>query len=132
MELHLKIIGIISILLAMVHFIFPKIFNWETELSQLSLINKQLMHVHTFFIALTVFLTGLLCLFCSEDLIETRLGKLVILGLLIFWGFRLLFQFFVYSPELWRGKKTETTVHIIFSIIWIYFNSVFLIIELSI
>ncbi len=74
-----------------------------------------MMTIHTLFVALIVLLMGLLCLTTSHDLIETSLGKKISLGFGIFWLVRLLVQFFGYSSELWKGKKFETTVHIIFS-----------------
>ena len=60
MEPHLKAIGILLMALASVHIIFPKYFNWKEELRALSLINRQMMLVHTFFIVLTVFLMVLI------------------------------------------------------------------------
>ncbi len=128
MQTHIKIIGILLIALAFVHIIFPKYFNWNKELKYLSLINRQMMTVHTFFIAFTVFLMGLLCLTSSIELIETNLGKKISLGLGIFWAIRLFIQFFVYSSDLWKGKKLETSIHILFSLFWIYFSSIFLLI----
>lgn len=126
MEIHLKIIGSLLICLALIHIVFPKYFNWDKELKSLSLINRQMMTVHTFFIALTVFLMGLLCLTGSNELVETDLGKKVSLGLGVFWTIRLFIQFFVYSPELWKGKKFETAIHILFSLLWIYLSILFL------
>lgn len=131
MELHLKIIGLLLIGLAIVHIIFPDYFNWKKELKSLSLINIQMMYVHTFFVAVIVFLMGLLCFFCAYDIINTQLGKSLSLGLFIFWGLRLLFQFFVYSPKLWKGKKFETIMHIAFSLLWIYLTTIFLFIYLG-
>lgn len=125
-EIHLKIIGIILIVLALVHFIFPRYFNWKVELKTLNLINRQMMIVHTFFIALTVFLMGIICLINSKDLVETNLGKQVSLGFSLFWTARLFIQFFGYSSKLWKGKKFETIIHILFSILWFYFSVVFL------
>lgn len=131
MELHLKIIGILLIVLAFIHVIFPKYFNWEKELASLSLINNQMMYVHTFFVAITVFLIGLLCFFCADDITTTRLGRQLSLGLFVFWGLRLLFQFFVYSPKLWKGKSFETAMHIVFSLLWVYLTAIFLLIYLA-
>ena len=125
MELQLKIIGGLLIGLALLHIPFPRRFQWKSELSSLSLLNREMMYVHTLFIALTILLMGALCLFCAGDLINTTLGNRVCLGLAIFWGTRLAVQFFGYSSELWRGKKFETVVHVIFSIFWIYFTAVF-------
>lgn len=126
MEIHFKIIGVLLITLALIHIVFPKYFNWDKELKSLSLINKQMMKVHTFFIALTVFLMGLLCLTSSSELIETNLGKKISLGLGIFWTIRLAVQFFGYSNELWKGKKFETSMHILFSLLWMYLSIIFL------
>lgn len=125
MELQLKIIGGLLLVLAMVHIIFPKYFNWDKELSHLSLVNKQMMQVHTLFIALTLFLMGLLCLTAANELITTTLGKKIALGFGIFWGVRLLIQFFGYSTKLWKGKAFETTIHILFSFLWTYLTFVF-------
>ena len=127
MQIHINIIGILLIALALVHIIFPKYFNWDKELKSLSLINRQMMTIHTFFIAFTVFLMGILCLTSSNQLIETNLGKKISLGFGIFWSVRLFIQFFGYSTDLWKGKKLETSMHILFSILWVYISSIFLI-----
>ena len=128
MSFHLNIIGSLFIALAFIHIPFPKYFNWNIELKSLSLINKQMMTVHTFFIALIVFLMGLLLLTSSTELIDTNLGKKLSLGLGIFWFIRLIFQLFVYSTKLWKGKLFETIVHIVFTIFWTYISAVFIII----
>lgn len=125
MELQLKIIGIVSLLLGFIHLFFPKRFGWKDDLRSLTLINRQLMYVHTFFIAFAVFLAGVLCLLHADDIVNTPLGHAVALGFGIFWATRLFFQFFVYSSELWKGKRFETTVHVLFSLLWAYFSVVF-------
>lgn len=124
MEVQLKIVGIVQILLAIIHLFFPRKFDWKNELHKLSLLNQQMMQVHTFFIALTVFLMGILNLSSAELLINTELGKRICLGMGIFWLFRLGIQFFGYSSLLWRGKRVETGIHILFIFTWIYFTYV--------
>ena len=125
MEIHFKIIGTALLLLSLIHVVFPKYFNWKKELAQLSLINKQMMVIHTFFIALSVLLMGLLCLFSSEELTHSSLGKTISLGLAIFWTIRLFTQFFGYSSKLWKGKTFETIVHVSFTVLWIYLCIIF-------
>ena len=125
MENHLKIIGILLMALALVHIIFPKYFNWKKELSSLSLMNREMMMIHTFFIALTVFMMGLLCLVSSAEMVHTEFGKKISLGLGVFWMIRLFIQFFGYSKDLWKGKMFETLVHIVFSLLWMYLTAVF-------
>lgn len=125
MELHYKFIGITLIILAFVHAFFPKYFKWKEELKHLSTINRQMMLVHTFFIALVLFLMGILCIVAPNELIETKLGKIISIGLGIFWATRLFFQFFIYSATLWKGKTFETIIHILFIILWSYLSVVF-------
>ena len=93
--------------------------------------NRQIMYVHSFFIAFVVFLIGLLCLTSSNELLSTTLGKRISLGIGIFWAARLIIQFFGYSSKVWKGKAFETTVHIIFSIFWTYLTTVFMLTYLS-
>ena len=131
MEFQLNTIGCLLILLALIHIIFTKYFNWKEELNHLSLINKQIMQVHTFFIALTVFLMGILCVTSANEIITTSLGKKISLGFGIFWLCRLLIQFFGYSSKLWKGKAFETTVHITFLIFWLLLSLTFLKIAFS-
>lgn len=126
MEAHLKIAGVLMIVLAALHFVFPRRFNWKDELSGLSLLNRQLMYGHTFFVALAVVLMGVLCLYSSAEIVRTKLGKVLSFGLFVFWFTRFIFQFFVYSSALWRGKRLETAVHVVFSFLWMYFSAVFL------
>jgi hypothetical protein len=118
-------------MLASIHALFPKYFNWKIELSSLTMINRQLMYIHSFFIAFVILLIGILCLTSTKELIGTSLGKKISLGLGIFWATRLLIQFFGYSAKLWRGKAFETSVHIFFSMFWCYMTTVFLLIFLT-
>lgn len=131
MELHLKIIGILLMLLALIHVFFPGYFKWKTEFSVVSVINRQMMYVHTFFIALTVFLIGLLCFSSSSEMVSTNLGRKISFGLCVFCFTRLVIQFVGYSPALWKGKAFETTVHILFVVLWAYLSGVFLMVYID-
>lgn len=126
MELQIKIIGYLLMVLACVHVIFPKYFGWKEDLAPLQQINRSMMKVHTFFIALTVFLMGLLCVTSTQDLLQTELGRKLCLGLGVFWLIRLFFQFFIYPSILWKGKKLETIIHIIAIVFWIFLSYSFL------
>ncbi len=125
MELQVKIAGCFLLALALLHCFLPRRFNWKTELGSLNLLNRQIMYVHTFFIGLIILLMGLLCLFSAKELVSTALGKRICLAMAIFWIARLFIQFFGYSAKLWKGKAFETSMHILFSLLWIYFGYVF-------
>ena len=126
MELQLNIAGYLLIALSLIHLAFPRYFAWSAELKTLSLINRQMMYVHTFFIAFVVFLAGILCLTSANELITTSLGRKICLGCGIFGGVRLVIQFVGYSSELWKGKRFETYIHLMFSGLWVYLTGLFM------
>jgi len=126
MELQLKVIGVLFVALSFVHAIFPKYFNWKEDLKDINIMNRQMLKVHAFFIAFIVFGIGLLNIFCTDDLMNTRLGRKIAIFLAVFWGIRAFIQFFGYSSEIWKGKTFETVVHVVFSIFWIYITVVYL------
>ena len=84
MELLLRLTGFILMTLGLFHVFFPKYFKWKEEFSKVSTINRQMMYVHSFFIAFVVLLMGLLCVTSAADLLTTPLGKRICLGISIF------------------------------------------------
>ncbi|MBS1569133.1 MAG: hypothetical protein JST45_06780 [Bacteroidetes bacterium] len=122
---HLHVIGFLLVLLALVHIGFPRYFQWRTELASLSLMNRQMMHIHMFFIALMVLMMGILCLTSAQELTSTVFGKRIALFLGVFWSIRLMVQLFGYSIRLWKGKRFETVVHVVFTLFWSYASVVF-------
>lgn len=131
METLLRLTGFVLIALGLFHVFFPKYFKWKEEFSKVSTINRQMMYVHSFFIAFVVVLIGLLCVTSATDLLTTPLGKRISLGISIFWITRLFIQFFGYSTSLWKGKTFETCIHILFSILWIGLCAVFILAYLA-
>jgi hypothetical protein len=74
---------------------------------------------------------GLLCVTSATELLSTSFGKRICLGLAIFWLARLAVQFFGYSSKTWKGKSLETTIHLLFSIVWVYLVIVFILAYLA-
>jgi hypothetical protein len=125
MLIHLKVIGALLAALSLLHVFIPGYLDWKRDLKPLSLMNRQMMQTHMIFIAITVFGIGLLCLTSATEIIGTPLGRKIALGLSVFWALRLVFQFFVYSSELWKGKRFETFIHVMAVVFWIYMAVVF-------
>jgi len=125
MQSLLEIAGALLVALALFHAFLPGHFKWRDELRSVTLLTRQIHYIHTFFIALTLLLTGLLCLAEARELLHTPLGQKITLGLFVFWLCRLVIQFFGYSPALWKGKRFETAMHLLFSLLWVFFTLVF-------
>ena len=104
LELHLRLVGVIMAALAVVNVFVPRRFHWPEELARLSLINRQIFQAHSIFLILMLALFSALLLTCTDALLEpTRLARAVLAGLTIFWGLRMVMQWFFYSPETWRA-----------------------------
>ncbi|HZS54574.1 MAG TPA: hypothetical protein VFA65_09240 [Bryobacteraceae bacterium] len=118
---HLKIAGALLLLLGLGHGLFGRYFNWERELAQLSLLTRQILVVHCFFIALTVTSIGACTLFFTNALLWSgELSRVLLTAFVAFWLARLIFQLFVYDPAIWRGRAFYTAMHVVFSLFWTY------------
>ena len=126
LNFQLKFAGATLIFLALAHLFFDARFHWREETARMSLLNRQMFYVHTFFVALTVFLMGALCLLGTRALLQPTLaGSWVCGGFAVFWACRLFCQFFVYSSALWRGLRFETAIHVLFALAWAYYTVLF-------
>ncbi|MEZ6195313.1 MAG: hypothetical protein R3F20_06270 [Planctomycetota bacterium] len=117
---HLAIGGTGLVILGLAHTGFSRYFGWREDFAKLTLFNRNMAAVHAAFIAFTCVLMGLLMISSAEELRTTPLGHRVAWGLVAFWGFRLVTQLFWYPAALWRGRRFETTVHVVFTAYWIY------------
>jgi hypothetical protein len=126
MKFMIQLAGLLQIALAFLHFPIAKHLKWKEELQKTNALTRQIFWVHSFFICLLLLLIGLPSVIAPQ-LLTTRndLRLTVALCLAIFWGLRLLFQLFVYSPEHRRGKTFETIVHWIFTALWVFLTATY-------
>lgn len=126
MTAHLRVVGLVMLWLVAVNLYVPYRFRWREEMRGLSLLNRQIFQAHSIFLVLMIALLGGLLLAAPDALLEpTRLSRAVLFGLTVFWGLRMLMQWWFYSPEIWRGHRFHTRMHYAFSAIWIYVTAVF-------
>jgi len=123
---HLHLVGVVMASLVVVNLMVPGRFHWREEMSRLSLVNRQIFQAHSVFLVLTLALFSALLLTCGTALLEpTRLSRAVLFGLTVFWGLRMLMQWYFYSPLIWRGHRFNTVMHYVFSVVWVYVTTVF-------
>lgn len=124
---HLRATGVLLAALAVLNLFVPSRFGWRAELSRVSLLNRQIFQAHSVFLVLILALSAALLLTSADALLEpSRLSRAILTGLAIFWGLRMMMQWFFYSPRIWRGNRMFTTMHVVFSVTWIYMTGVFL------
>ncbi|MEX2216467.1 MAG: hypothetical protein WD768_20310 [Phycisphaeraceae bacterium] len=124
--LHLRIVGVLLLVLLAMNVVVWKRYGWKAEIQRLELLTRQVFIVHSFFIMLTIAWFAAISLFYGEALLAPGpLAQVVLAGLVVFWGSRLIIQWFVYDSRLWRGRRMETFIHIAFSLMWAYFTLVY-------
>jgi hypothetical protein len=120
-QLHLEIAGWLLLALSAAHLCFWRYFQWGRELAAVSLLTRQVFGVHTFFIGLILAMFGWLSAIETQSLLAgNALSRTVLRGMLLFWACRLACQLFVYDRSLWRGRRLETSMHVLFTVLWGY------------
>jgi hypothetical protein len=126
LSLHLRMVGLLLLLLGVSHIYFNRYFGWDEELAGVSLLTRRIFFVHTFFIGLGVGLAGAgSLLFANELLRPGVLSRALLAGMTVFWFFRLLAQFFAYDSALWRGNRFRTCMHAVFVVLWCYVTATY-------
>ena len=119
--MHMRIVGVLLLVLGTSHAFFNRYFAWEQELTAVSLLTRKVFFVHQFFIGLGVTLAGAGSFLYADALLRPGvLSRALLAGMTLFWFCRLLAQFFAYDSALWRGDRFRTFMHITFSVLWCY------------
>lgn len=126
LSMHLRIVGVLLVMLGLSHVFFSRYFKWDRELADVSLFTRQVFFVHTFFIALGVVLAGAASFVCADALLRpSLLSRALLAALTLFWLCRLLVQFFTYDARIWRGDRFRTVMHGVFSALWMYVTATY-------
>lgn len=126
LELALRIVGASHLVLAIAHIPIANHLQWKTDIQHATPLTQQIFWSHAFFICVVLSLMGALAIYDPQTLIvRSQLGLYVTGGLTLFWGLRLIFQWFVYSAAHWRGKRFETFIHLLFSTTWMTYTTVY-------
>ncbi len=97
-EIWIYVCGMHSLLFAVFHMAFWKLFKWKTELRKLSELNRGIMQVLNIRLTFVFLLFAVLCFFYPRDLYTTGLGRALLAGISLFWLGRLVEQF-IFFPK---------------------------------
>jgi hypothetical protein len=124
--IHLRIVGMMLVLLGASHTFFGRYFGWKQELASVSLFTRQVFSVHTFFIGLGVVLAGTMTFLYADVLLQpAKLNRAILASMTAFWLCRLVAQFFAYDAAIWRGNRFRTFMHVVFALLWCYVTATY-------
>ena len=85
--------GIYSLLFAVFHILFWKLFNWKKEVAHLHFTNGAILQILNLRLIYIFLLMAFICFYFNEELIATTLGRTLLGGFSLFWAGRTLEQF---------------------------------------
>ncbi|MCJ7771591.1 MAG: hypothetical protein MUP22_00495 [Desulfobacterales bacterium] len=119
MEILLKIGGIYNLAFAVFHCLFWKIFKWDSELSQLNVLNRAIMQVLNLCLIFCFLIFFYISVFHTSDLLSTPLGQSILICISIFWLLRAMEQILFFKLKHWGS--------VVFLIIFIFGAVIYLI-----
>ncbi|MGL1885576.1 MAG: hypothetical protein OCD76_03585 [Reichenbachiella sp.] len=95
--------GIAHILIFILHLFFWRLFDWSAQLALLSVVNSNIMQMLN--CCMVILFTGIsyLLVFEQKELLTTRLGKMILVFLSLFWLARLVMEFVFPGGDLVFG-----------------------------
>jgi len=95
--------GVLLIILGIFHATFWNLYDWDTELSNLSQDNENLVQMMNICTICYLLFTGTILLICRSDIVNSRVGKLLLLSLSLFFVVRFILEFLFPDGSLWLG-----------------------------
>ena len=93
--------GILTILMAIFHINFPKIFKWEKDFGRITELNKKAFYTIHIALLLIFIIIGILSFFYAGELSECKgiaLGLNILISL--FWLWRTIWQIFYFKGKM--------------------------------
>lgn len=110
-EVVLCLCSLYNFAFAIFHIFFWKIFDWKEDLKQNSVANRAIIQILNIRLIYIFILMGLSYLFFSEQLMNSALGKFILVGFFGFWLGRTIEQF-IFLRVKSRFVQILTTVFI--------------------
>ena len=101
-ELLVRLAGVHSLGFAAFHLAFWRLFGWKRELAQLSTANRAILQILNLRVIYVFLGMGVIALAFTSDLIDTRLGVVLLCFMAVFWLGRALEQFVFLRINDWR------------------------------
>lgn len=89
----LYLCGIYNLAFAVFHISFWKIFKWKDDLKKISIGNRAIIQILNIRLIYIFLLMAFVYIFYPDQLIETKMGFVLLIGFLVFWIGRTIEQF---------------------------------------
>jgi hypothetical protein len=91
-ETTIMIGGVYNLGFAIFHLMFWRIFRWKKDLSRLTFINRSVMQILNLCLTFMFLVIAYVSFSHSSELVQTNLGKTLLVGFSLFWFLRMIEQ----------------------------------------
>ncbi|HET6328167.1 MAG TPA: hypothetical protein VFG04_26015 [Planctomycetaceae bacterium] len=121
LELLILVGGVLHFGILLASALVPKVLDWKLSLGQLDRLSRQLIWVHGAFIVLVIVGFGLLSVIYPSILAAgSPLARGLCLFIAVFWGLRLLVQFFVFDAKPFLKTRLLRTGYHALTLVFTY------------
>lgn len=99
-------LGFYNLLFAVFHLLFWRLFKWNKEVQKLSFANRGIIQILNIQIIYYFVAVAIVCFCFTNELLNTHLGKVFLLGNSLFWIIRLVQQYIFL-------RKNSFVIHIL-------------------
>ena len=103
---------------AVLNLFLARLLHWRDDLKRAPLLLREVFHVHSWFITVTLVIFGAITLRCAGELSVEPIGRWLAAGFGVFWALRTVLQITYYSSSHWKGNTPRTVIHIILLILY--------------
>ncbi len=109
----LRFVALLQIGLAILSLCLPRIMDWKADLARMSLLVRDVFIIHSWFIALTLAIWGVLTWRFAGEMAHapTPMSRWLCAAIAGFWGIRCALQWLHYDSSHWRGQPGRTVIH---------------------
>ncbi|MHC4107844.1 MAG: hypothetical protein ACYSTY_07155 [Planctomycetota bacterium] len=106
--------AILQAVVALLNLQLARWLGWKPELARLPPLVRQVFHVHSWFLSLTLAIFAVLTWRFATEMAEGHqpIATWLATAIGVFWLVRTVIQLAYYSPGHWRGRRGPTITHI--------------------
>lgn len=124
----LQVAAIVQFIVALLNLALTRIVGWQHQLQRVPPLMREVFHVHSWFVSLTVAIFAVLTWRFASAMVEgsSEPATWLAAAIGIFWGVRTMLQIFYYSPSHWRGRLGPTVLHVALLLVYGSMSAVYL------
>ena len=110
----LRIAAAAQLAIALLNLFLVRLLGWKSELDRMPLLLREVFHVHSWFVSITLAIFGVTTLRLADAMAASsnEACRWLTAGIGIFWAIRTVLQVTYYSGSHWRGKPVRTAMHV--------------------